>query len=83
MPEQRSPAVVVGGYKEVGVSAFGLFVHLSGFEHGFSVAHRGSSLGTESHDPSELKYSNIRKRGEDAGSATVKSCSAFFLFVLT
>jgi hypothetical protein len=83
MPEQRSPAVVVGGDEEVGVSAFGLFVHPAGFEHGFGMAHRGSSLRTESHDQSKLKYSIIMKRGEDAGSATVKCCSAFFLFVLT
>ena len=83
MPEQRSPAIVVGGDKEVGVSAFGLFMHPAGFEHGFGMAHGGSSLGTESYDPSELKYSNIMKRGEVAGSTTVKCCSAFFLFVLT
>jgi hypothetical protein len=71
MPEQRSPAVVVGGDKEVGMSAFGLFVHPSGFEQGCSMAHRGSNLGAESHVPSELKYSNIMKRSGEAGSATV------------
>lgn len=50
MPEQRGAAVEVRGHKEVGMSALGFFVHLSGFEHGFSMAHRGSNLGAQSHD---------------------------------